>query len=390
MSMLNRAILSDILKVFALALVGVTVLLLVIGVTKQALDEHLGPLHIVRLLPYLLPDALRFSLPGTALFAVCSVYGRLSASNEVVAIKALGINPMVVLFPTYFVAALLSLLAVVMNDVAVSWGRNGAQRVILESIEEIAYGILSQTKSYNRDPRYSITVKDVLGKRLIGPTIMFRNSSGSPITVTAEEAELQSTPGSNTLTFIIHYGSASSGGTRYVFDMERRQVPLSLGAESMQPSRLPLRDIPAAYKKKQQDLQEFERTESAKLAFEMLTGGMERVKDVDSANLLQSIRRVMYEDIYRFQIEPHRRWANGFAVLCFVLVGAPLAIQRRDAHFLQTFFLCFLPILTVYYPLYAVTMNLCKMGSLPSLAVWSGNVILACWGLWLLHRVIRY
>jgi lipopolysaccharide export system permease protein len=73
-----------------------------------------------------------------------------------------------------------------------------------------------------------------------------------------------------------------------------------------------------------------------------------------------------------------------------VLVGAPMAIRLKHAEFLAIFFVCFLPILLVYYPLLAVSVDQAKDGAFPPPAVWAGNVVLALWGLWLLRRVIRY
>ena len=74
--------------IFGLTLIGMTSLIVLVGLAHQAVREGLGPLAVARLVPYVLPNALRFSIPGTMLFAACSVYGRMSSSNEVVAIKS--------------------------------------------------------------------------------------------------------------------------------------------------------------------------------------------------------------------------------------------------------------------------------------------------------------
>jgi len=88
-------------------------------------------------------------------------------------------------------------------------------------------------------------------------------------------------------------------------------------------------------------------------------------------------------------MEPWRRWANGFSCLCFVLVGAPMAIRMRNADFLTSFFLCFLPILIVYYPVFMLGVDQAKRGSVPPVVVWTGNVLITLWGWWLLRRVVR-
>ncbi len=93
--------------------------------------------------------------------------------------------------------------------------------------------------------------------------------------------------------------------------------------------------------------------------------------------------------LFRLLMEPQRRWANGLSCLCFVLIGAPMAILMRNADFLTSFFVCFVPILLIYYPLMIVGVDQAKQG-LPVWLVWTGNVILAFCGAGLMRRVIRY
>ena len=93
-----------------------------------------------------------------------------------------------------------------------------------------------------------------------------------------------------------------------------------------------------------------------------------------------------YNYLCRLRTEPYRRWANGFSCLCFALVGAPVAIRLRNADFLSSFFICFLPILVVYYPLMALGVD--GAGVLPPYAVWLGNIILVVVGIWWIRRVV--
>ena len=68
-----------------------------------------------------------------------------------------------------------------------------------------------------------------------------------------------------------------------------------------------------------------------------------------------------------------------------------MAIWRKNSDFLTSFFLCFLPILFVYYPLLMFGVEQSKSGALPPYIVWLGNVVLAAWGLWMLRaKVLRY
>ena len=149
MRILTRYVLFDLLKVFLLTLTGLTLLIFVVLIGKEAVDKGIGLGPLLRMAPYLLPQAMQFAVPGTMLLATTYVYGRMASYNEIVAIKSLGISPMALIWPTFVLATLVSFGAVVLNDIAVSWGRLGVQRVFLASIEEVTYGQLRMQHTYN-------------------------------------------------------------------------------------------------------------------------------------------------------------------------------------------------------------------------------------------------
>jgi lipopolysaccharide export system permease protein len=138
-SRITRYILGEIVKIFVVALFSLTLLILLIGVGRELLREGLGPLSVIQLLPYVLPLSLQHSVPATALFSVCCVYGRMAADGEVSTVKAIGVSPLQILKPSLIFAAALSPGVVVLSDLAVSWGRPGVARVVLQSIEDIAF-----------------------------------------------------------------------------------------------------------------------------------------------------------------------------------------------------------------------------------------------------------
>ena len=93
MKIISRYVMSELLQVFLVALTALTLFMLVVGLVKEAQQQGLGMMQIAALIPYVIPEAMRFAVPGTMLFAVASVFGRLSASNEITALKAAGITP---------------------------------------------------------------------------------------------------------------------------------------------------------------------------------------------------------------------------------------------------------------------------------------------------------
>jgi lipopolysaccharide export system permease protein len=382
------------LTVFLATLAVMTVFMFVALIGKQAVENGLGPTPILRMLPYILPQAMQFAVPGALLMAATSVYGRVSASNEIVAIKALGISPMTVIWPSIVLAVAISLGAVVLNDVAVSWGRGGVERVLIESVEEIVYGRLRTARSYSND-RLTVNVMDVAGRQLIQPIIQFPATEGrAGSVIKADAAELHADVEHNAITIKLHNVEGELAGWSITHPGEFEQsfrldelTGRSLGNRT--PSSYPLREIKPAKIEQARAIAQHKHKMAADAGAALLLGNMDE--------LSQSRWQRQEEDlesrqrwIYRLQTEPHRRWANGFSCLGFVLIGAPMAIRRRHGEFWGSFFICFLPILLVYYPMLVGVVIQAKDGVVPPQAVWLGNFVLAAWGAWLTRRVMRF
>ena len=96
----NRYVVWEVSKLFTVALVAFTSMIMLAGVVQQLISQGLGPWAVLEMIPYVLPISLQFAIPATLLFAVCSVYGRISADNEILAVMAAGVPPMRFIAPT--------------------------------------------------------------------------------------------------------------------------------------------------------------------------------------------------------------------------------------------------------------------------------------------------
>lgn len=395
MRILTRYILFDLLKVFLFTLLSMTVFVFLVLIGKEAVDNGLGMVPVLRMVPYLLPQAMQFAVPGTMLLATTSVYGRMAASNEMVAIKSLGISPMTMMWPSLILATLVSFGAVILNDVAVSWGRGGVERVILESLEDIVYGRLKTAGSFSND-KLSVIVKDIDGKKLIQPTfLLFQPDDEAPWTITAAEAEIRTDQNRNSVSLILQDAEMDLGSSGKGSDPGELVYEISLAEFSGQqggarsPSSYSLREIGPSKVDQKAVITQLNQEMAADAAHAMMTGRTYQL----SQNSWQSKKNALAgarKNFYRLCTEPHRRWANGFSCLCFVLIGAPMAVRLRHGEFWGSFFACFLPILVVYYPLLVGCLDHAKDGIIPPQAVWAGNLVLAFWGVWLMRRVIRF
>ena len=394
MRRLTRYIIWEFLSIFITTLTAISLLMVVVVVLVEAIRQGLlAPMSVLRLLPYAVPDALLFAIPVTTLFAACSIYGRLSASNELTAVKAAGVSPMAMLWPTLMVSLILSVVVIWLNDVAVTWGRAGVKRVLLESVEQIVYSMLRSQKSYST-PRFAIHVRGIDGHRMLNPTVTLRLDHGPPTNIMAEEAELRCDPEAETLTIVLRDCEITMGKFHGDFPGEiTRVIPLAdatrRGADRNRPSDTRLNYIPQAIRDQNAQLEELKRSLAAEASLQMLTGDLDSLTDEDWSGRHAELNAGMSR-LHRLHTEPWRRAANGFSCFFFALVAAPLAVRLRTADVWTSFAVCFLGLLPLYYPLMMFGADLAKSGDMPPYCVWTGNVVLGVVGWILVRKMQRY
>jgi lipopolysaccharide export system permease protein len=398
MFIMTRYVVWEVLKVFLAALMGLTLIFTLGMGFQEGLKWGLPPQVMMRTMPYMLPEMLGITLPVSMLYAVSSVFGRMTGMNEVVALKSLGVNPMVLVWPVLVLASFLSLGTVWMYEVAATWCRPSRERIIYESLEEIIYGVLQKNTSLddNRFP-VSITVKRVVGRKLIQPIIVLKGQMGRlQTTITAGEAEIwtdRTTPLAPELVisctnFTVDIeGSGSYANSK----TERFVLPITVPLpDRYHRDLIAMKDIPnaiadlqAKIDKLRDNLPVLKRYAEANRLLGMLDPNANVEKKIEEIN--ESQRR-----IYCLRTEPFRRWSNGFTCLCFALIGMPVAMLWRHADGLTNFFVCFLPILALYYPLLMLGEDLTTSGTLPPIFFWMGNVVLTAPAITLLRWINRH
>lgn len=396
MNRFNRYILSEILKLFFVALVAFTTIIILYGITNQLMRQGLGMMAIVELVPYILPVSLQYALPATLLFAVCSVYGRISADAELLAVMAVGVPPAKFITPTLIMAFVISLFAVWLNDIAYSWGKPGINRVVMHSIEEVAYRYLKSQGSYSSENGFSIHVHGIGpdGRELILPTISTRSrSGGAPVTIEAQSARLRLEPEKEALVICLT-DSTFTYGDGYVakrpgnLDFSVQLMEATKKSMSRSPADFAMRQIGAEVRQQQLSIDSTQELIAARSGMAMAIGKYEWLNDAQS-QLWNSQAFAGTDRINQLRMEPWRRWASGFSCLLFVWLGIPLSIWMKSADYWTSFGTCFLPTILIYYPIFTIGLRHAKDGSWTPAAVWLGNLALVIAGAWWMRRVYR-
>ena len=388
MYIVTRYTVSEILKYFLAALVALTLVVTPVMGVKEGLSQGFPAKVILCAMPFMLPEMLEITIPVSLLFAICTVFGRMTGANEVVALKSLGISPMAVVWPAIVVAAFLSLGTVCLYEVAATWGKPNAMRVGLESIEKIAYGALQKNKHFDGD-QFSIGVKRIEKPAKPGDNPMliqpYITINGPPeISIWSEAASFYTDWQRRMLIIDCYRGSVEVDGKATVRFSSHEQFPVPLPDPA--PPRyhrhyVAMRDVPELVGELQTSLRQLEGLREANKALGV-------PESDDDIKRIENCRR----DIRCLKAEPYRRWANGFTCLCFALIGAPVAMLWRHADVFTNFFVCFLPILAIYYPLlmFSEGLSTSPYGTVPPIAFWMANVSLALPAISLLRWVIRH
>jgi len=385
MSTIQRYVLWEVIKVFLICL-GVTVLMMTVaGGVAEGVKKGLPAPIIVNMLPYFIPEMLRYTVPGCMLFAVCTAFGRLAASNEITAIKSAGINPLELIWPVLILAYFLSFFTFWDYDVCASWSRPNVHRVIVQSLDDTAYGMLRTQHSFSMNG-LSVTVKDVQGKTLLNPTIHVQATENDPeIFLTAEEAMLETDPDSGILQVICRDGRVEFGGQgsfdfpdKFVHNVDHLKS-INIDPNHASPAMLTLKQMPHQIQREKDNINQA----NTELAV------AEENNDEESIERILHHRRDRSYRLYRLQAERQRRLANGFGCFCFAIVGIPVSIWWRSKDNISTFFLCFLPILLFYYPLLVTGEKMAREGHLGPWPVWIANTFLLAIGIVLTMVVNR-
>src|SRR5438094_8467579 len=142
--MIHRMILKELFKVFLVSLVAITGLLLLAGLFTEATQRGLEPGQILSIIPLLIPSTLPYTLPATTLFATCVVYGRLSADNEILAIKAAGINVLQVVKPGIILGLAMSAATMGLYYRIIPYTHHLLRSMVFNDAEEFLYALLKK------------------------------------------------------------------------------------------------------------------------------------------------------------------------------------------------------------------------------------------------------
>jgi lipopolysaccharide export system permease protein len=389
--LLQRYILGELLRTFTFVLICQTVLLVFVGIFQQASDSGLGPMQLIRILPYIVPSLLPFTIPAALLLTVCLVYGRIAGDLEVTAAKAAGINVLSLLLPSFILGAVMSVCSLILTDQAIPWAVGNIERTLVSTMEDIILERLRTERQFiDRHTGLHVVVTDVEGRRLLNPVFRLMKHREQIGTMWADEATIDLDLEHREAIIHLKNGTIDTPERGRVFVTEDT-VPVRWQAadEELKPRHLPISEIQHELRGTLESRARAEERQAIEATMALTQGDFDWLLDPRGPQ-----HRALRESQVRYQklnTEMHSRYAFSCSCFFFVLIGSPLAVMKAQSKFLTSFLYCFVPIVAGYYPLALGLMAQAKRGNVdPAWSMWIGNALLLAAGWILLRRVMRH
>jgi lipopolysaccharide export system permease protein len=362
---INRYIFKEIAFPFIIILLVLTFVLLmgkIMQIMDLVINKGVNVFSIAQIIVFLLPSFMLFTIPIALLIAILIAMGRLSADNEITAIKTSGISLMQIFYPVAIASLITFILAVFISYFLVPQSNFATKRLLFNIAQQNA-SIGIKEKVFNSDFKdFLIYAEKIPVNRnyMEGVIISDNRMIGEQNTILAKKAILVSDAESMTVKLKLEDGSihtVSSDLKHYrKIDFTSYEINLDLSTALA-------------------NLDESSKTSTEMTVSELL----ERMKKpgLDKA----AVRELA--------IEVHKKFSIPLSCLFFGLLALPLGI-RSHRSVKSRGFAVGLIVVASYYLLRIGGEALAETGYLsPEVGVWTPTLVFALVGTYLLYMANR-
>jgi lipopolysaccharide export system permease protein len=327
-------------------------------ITNLIVNYGVGLLTVVMMLIYTTPYFLVFVIPMSTMIAVLLTFLRLSADNEIVALKTGGLNIYRLLPPVLLFCAISCGLTLIMNLYGLPWSKTAINKLSLEIISaNLDIGLKERTfnDSFNGVMMY-VNKVDVKNNTLIDVFIEDKRNKDAVSTVVASRGKLFSKPGAMVYHLRLYKGIINQVG------LEART------ANSI-------------------NFDTYDITLDLKKAAANLSSRRHR-RELSLSQLRQFIKSAPQKDAqyYKLLLEFHKKFSIPFACFALGILAIPLGIKSKSAK-RSTGLVLGLFFFLIYYLILSTGMVWGETGDYPPLVgMWLPNVVMGALGVYLLVK----
>jgi lipopolysaccharide export system permease protein len=384
---------------------------------------------------------IALAVPMAVLTSCLMAFGQMSADNEILAIKASGLNLYNLIVPVFLASVIIAMLLVFFNN-SVLPEANHRHSSLMSDISRKKPAALIEPNILIRDfSNYALHVKDVRGRsgKIWGVKIFQDVPGEDPSTTVADSGELHVTNDEKYIQVTLFNGESHSinkeDNREYFVGRFNRQVIFinNVDSELKRTERdfrgdreknavVMLDEVKTFREQRKQYAKEHEgmivaleqqisyldslagdtaliaATPDSIAAFDQWLGSLKHYRDAASRTLTgaqhtleRTIRRVRQQDlkISQYMVEVHKKYSIPATCIVFVLIGAPLGIMaRRGGMGVGASYSIFFFVMYWAFLIGGESMADRLMIS-PAVAMWSGNALIAACGIFLIIRMVR-
>lgn len=307
MKILRNYVLKECIIPFLLALVVLSCVFLLgytVKLTHLVINKGVPLIVVGKIFLLLLPLLLTYTLPFACIIGVILAFGRLSADNEIIAIRASGIRLRKLITPLVTVGIILSLMTFYLNDKVIPRAHFEQKKLQKNLGLENPDALLEAGVFITEFKGQTIFIHRVEGNMFYNITIWQPQTDGSPTrTIVAKRGEFTKVPDKQQVLLKLIDGTSDET------DMQNPNNFYKLSFNTL--------FITLDLSNKNKNI-------------------VKKPKSMTSTELIAEIRRLepllKTNDIYPLHTELQRRITWSFAPLIFIMLGFPLAIitNRRE------------------------------------------------------------
>jgi len=353
LKIINRYLVKEILQPFGIVLFVLTFVLLM-GKILQLMDlminKGVGLSHIARLILFLLPSFLVFTLPISLLVSVLIALGRLSSDNELTVLKASGIS-LYRLTPPILMIALVSFMLTAATTLFLVPYSNTATKALIFNVARNKASIGIKEKVFNADFNGVVLYAEKVpsdGRFMEGVLVSDQRTADEPGTIIAKKAFLVADPKSMTVTLRLEDGSTYfvAENMKIFRKMDFKTYDINLDLQS-----------------------------SSSDAEKMRTKAL---KEMTPRELIQNLKSGRLDDkIYRkTAMELYEKFSIPLSCLVFSILAIPLGVKPHHRSVKSRGFTIGLMTVLLYYLLQLGCEGMVTVGKLsPFLGSWIPNIL---------------
>ncbi len=367
MRLLDRFISRQILVSFGFAVAVLSLVLVVGNILRRLLpllvNQDLPAHYLITFIAYILPFSLIFTIPWGLLTAVLLVFGRLSADNELIALRANGISITRICVSLGVIAVICTAICLWLNVIAAPAAQQALRHTILDMAQKNPMSLFGSDQVIDQFPGRKIYVGKKEGNQLENIIVFETNEASLPMRVTyARRGTLEADLPNQRILMHLYGARYQQRDEQNPYDLNRMRDGINM-AEGTLPISL-------------EDLYEKEKRKPSRSAMSL-------------EQLLEQLKSHNQRDQSASRTELNKRFAFPFSCLAFALIGVPLGVT---AHRRETSMGFLISIIVAFaYFVFTILADTLRSNphAHPELLVWLPNVLFLGLGAWMFRRLAR-